>query len=62
MTTDLLAVYDEHLRGDNEVLYATSVERLGPLWLAKGVVEGWLASGMAVWFRSVRSRIERHLF
>jgi len=30
----LLRAYDEHLRGETELPGATSVERLGPLWLA----------------------------
>lgn len=30
----LLRAYDEHLRGGAELLGATTVTRLGPLWLA----------------------------
>lgn len=33
--TDLLAAYDAHLRTSAEVLGASSVERLGPLWVAR---------------------------
>ncbi|MFK4790377.1 GNAT family N-acetyltransferase [Microbacterium sp. ZW T5_56] len=33
--TDLLAAYDTHLRTAAEVRGATSVERLGPLWVAR---------------------------
>jgi GNAT superfamily N-acetyltransferase len=33
--TDLLAAYDAHLRTASEVLGATSVDRIGPLWAAR---------------------------